>query len=189
MVNHPAADMTVRPAAAADIDSVARIYNYFIDETTVTFEEAPVSAGEIARRIREVEEASLPWLVAQEGDRVVGYAYAAKWKGRSGYRFSTEVTIYLDHGCVGRGIGSLLYGRLLSRLETRGVHVAIGGIALPNDDSVALHEKFGFAKVAHFREVGFKFGRWLDVGYWQKTLAAPTCARPPSVIDDECRVT
>jgi phosphinothricin acetyltransferase len=121
-------------------------------------------------RLQEVQGASLPWFVAAQGGEVVGYAYATKWNGRSAYRFSTEVTVYLDHGRGGRGIGSNLYHHLLPALQSRGIHVAIGGIALPNTASVALHRKFGFEQVAEFREVGFKFGRWIDVGYWQKTL-------------------
>ena len=101
---------------------------------------------------------------------VVGYVSAAKWKGRSAYRFSVESTIYLDHRSTGQGIGTKLYGQLFSILRSRSIHVVIGGIALPNAASVALHERLGFTKVAHFAEVGFKFGRWVDVGYWQVTL-------------------
>ena len=105
-----------------------------------------------------------------QAGEVVGYAYATKWNRRSAYRFSAEVTVYLDHGRRGRGIGSKLYQQLLPTLQLSGIHVAIGGIALPNNASVALHEKLGFQKVAQFREVGFKFNKWIDVGYWEKVL-------------------
>lgn len=158
----------IRMAAASDAAALAKIYNHYVRETIVTFEEELVSDVEMARRLADVQAASLPWLVAEEDGGVVGYACARPWKPRRGYRFSTEVSIYLDASQGGRGLGTLLYAQLLSELRTRGVHTAMGGIALPNDASVKLHEKLGFEKVAHFREVGSKFGEWIDVGYWEK---------------------
>ena len=158
----------IRMAAAPDAAALARIYNHYVRETIVTFEEEPVADAEMARRVADVQAASLPWLVAEEPDGVVGYACARPWKPRRGYRFSTEVSIYMDASHAGRGLGTKLYAQLLSELRTRGVHAAMGGIALPNPASVRLHEKLGFEKVAHFREVGFKFGAWIDVGYWEK---------------------
>jgi phosphinothricin acetyltransferase len=110
--------------------------------------------------------------VAEEAGRVVGYAYATRWRARAAYRYSSEITVYLAHDVGGRGIGTLLYGRLFPLLEARGLHAIMGGIALPNEASVRLHERFGMRKVAHFHEVGFKFGRWIDVGFWQRVLAA-----------------
>ena len=164
--------ITIRPAATEDAGSLARIYNFFVRETIVTFEEEAAPDAEMAARLRQVEESSLPWLVAEESGVLSGYAYATPWKGRRGYRFSAEVTVYVDQARGGRGIGSALYEHLLPALRARGIHAAMGGIALPNAASVALHEKLGFEKVAHFREVGFKFGRWIDVGYWEKVLQA-----------------
>lgn len=161
---------TIRAARGSDAGAVAEIYNYYVNDTIVTFEEEAVAVSEMARRIDEVTSASLPWLVAKFDGRVVGYAYASKWKGRSAYRFSSEITVYLAQAQVGFGLGSRLYAELFPLLQKQDVHVAIGGIALPNPASVALHEKFGMHKVAHFKEVGFKFGRWVDVGYWQRTL-------------------
>src|SRR5215469_16101050 len=99
----------------------------------------------------------MPWLVAEETGVVSGYAHAKPWKPRSAYRFSVEITVYVNPQRVRRGIGSMLYGQLFRLLQARGVHAVIGGIALPNDPSVALHEKLGLRKVAHFKEVGFKF--------------------------------
>jgi phosphinothricin acetyltransferase len=162
--------LLVRDATRADAAAIAAIYNPYVTESIVTFEEDPVPASEIARRIEDVLSDGFPWLVAEQDRAVVGYAYATQWKGRRGYRHSTEITVYLDQACGGRGIGSELYRELFARLERKGVHVVIGGIALPNDASVALHEKFGLRKVAHFSEVGTKFGRWIDVGYWQRTF-------------------
>lgn len=160
----------IRASESNDAAAVAAIYNHYIAETVITFEEEPVGANEIARRIDDVQSASLPWLIAEERGEVAGYAYATPWRTRTAYRFSVEVTVYLSADHSGRGIGSMLYGRLFPMLEARGIHAVMGGIALPNEASVALHEKFGLQKVAHFREVGFKFGRWIDVGYWQRTL-------------------
>jgi len=164
------AETIVRPASAADAAAVAEIYNHYVTQTIVTFEEEAVSAAEMVNRMQEVAAASLPWLVAERQGQVVGFAYASKWKGRCAYRFSVEVTVYIDREHGRQGIGSLLYGQLLPALSARGMHAAMGGIALPNAASVALHEKWGFEKVAHFKEVGFKFNRWIDVGYWQRVL-------------------
>lgn len=171
-------DVEIRPAVAADAGALARIYNFYIRETIVTFEEEALPDEEMARRLEEVQSASLPWLVAAYGDEIVGYAYATNWKRRYGYRFSAEVTVYLDPDYGGKGIGSALYDRLIPLVEMRGIRVVIGGIALPNDASVALHEKFGFQKVAQFREVGIKFDKWIDVGYWEKILPPDSNARP-----------
>jgi L-amino acid N-acyltransferase YncA len=160
----------IRPVELSDAVAITAIYNSYITETVITFEEAPIDSEEMARRIEDVRSTSLPWLVAEENGRVVGYAYAAPWKVRAAYRFSVEITIYLAPDNVGRGIGSLLYSRLISSLQTLGAHAVIGGIALPNEASVALHERFGFQKVAHFQQVGFKFNRWIDVAYWERIL-------------------
>ena len=163
-------DHSIRIATASDADRIAEIYNHYVAKTVVTFEEDPVTGGEMRRRMDEVFASMLPWLVAESGAGVVGYAYATKWKARSAYRFSVETTVYLAAGLGRRGLGSRLYEELFRVLKEKGVHAAIGGIALPNDASVALHEKFGMRKVAHFEQVGFKFGRWVDVAYWERIL-------------------
>ena len=159
----------IRSADSRDAAAVAAIYNYYVMNTVVSFEEEAVPESEMARRIEEVEAFSLPWLVADDGD-VAGFAYATRWKSRSAYRFSAEVAVYVAHDRLGRTIGSRLYAALFPILAARGVHTVIGGVALPNDASIALHERFGFRKVAHFHDAGFKQGRWIDVGYWQLTL-------------------
>jgi phosphinothricin acetyltransferase len=168
--DHPGGDVIIREAAPADFAALARIYSHYVTTTTVTFEETPVTPAGMAERWREQSAAELPFLVAESGGEVLGFAYASKWKGRCAYRFTVEISVYLDPAQTGRGVGSTLYGRLLPLLESRGVHAVIGGIALPNEASIALHEKFGLTRVAHFREVGFKFGRWIDVGYWQRVF-------------------
>jgi len=160
----------LRTAAAADGAGVARIYNHHVANTVVTFETEPVEAGEMGRRIEEALDASLPWLVADVAGTVAGFAGASKWKGRCAYRYSVESTVYVDPDHTGRGLGSLLYSKLIDEVRARGMHAMLGGISLPNDASVRLHEKLGFEKVGHFREVGYKFDRWVDVGYWQLIL-------------------
>ena len=161
---------TIRSAEPRDGTAIAEIYNHYVRTSIITFEEEAVTAAEIARRIAEVQSASLPWLVAEDVGRITGYAYATPWRGRTAYRYSVEITVYVAEGYASRGVGSLLYGQLFPILRDRNIHAVIGGIALPNEASVALHEKFGFRKVAHFHEVGFKFDRWIDVGYWERTL-------------------
>ena len=101
---------------------------------------------------------------------IQGYAYATDWKPRGAYRHSVESTVYLRNGQSGHGYGSQLYSKLIELLMRLQVHTVIGGIAQPNEESIALHEKFGFVKVAHFKEVGYKFDQWVDVAYWQLIL-------------------
>jgi phosphinothricin acetyltransferase len=149
---------------------IAQIYNHYVKESVITFEEEPVTDSEMAARIAEVRSASLPWLIAEDSSQLTGYAYAAPWRKRSAYRFSVENTVYVAPEWVGRGVGSLLYGVFLPILQAQQIHAVMGGIALPNEASILLHEKFGFRKVAEFHQVGFKFNRWIDVGYWQRLL-------------------
>jgi phosphinothricin acetyltransferase len=159
----------IRVCSAADAAAIAEIYNHYVRDSVVTFEETPVSAAEMAQRIEDLG-ARYPWLVSDDGGAVVGWAYATAWKTRSAYRFSVETTVYVAASHHGRGIGAALYRALIEDLRARNVHSAVGGIALPNPASVALHEKLGFRKIAHFAEVGRKFDRWVDVGYWQLIL-------------------
>lgn len=160
----------IRAASPADADALAAIYNYYITDTIVTFEEVSIDGAEMALRLAEVVASGLPWLVAEVDGAVLGYAYASRWKSRIGYRFSVESTIYLDHAAIGRGIGTRLYQALLDVLRQGPTHLVIGGVGLPNPASVSLHERLGFVKVAQFKEVGTKFGNWIDVGYWQLRL-------------------
>jgi len=160
----------IRVAQYDDVEQLASIYNHYIDNTIITFETEAVSEVEIRKRLQETTAIGLPWLVAESDGVIAGYAYAGKWKGRQAYRFSVEVTVYLDQKYVGEGMGTHLYQALFDALRKRSCHAAIAGIALPNAASVALHEKLGMEKVAHFKQVGFKFDQWIDVGYWQLLL-------------------
>jgi L-amino acid N-acyltransferase YncA len=161
----------IRPVRSEDAAAICRVYNHYVLHTVVSFEEEAVTEAEMARRIGKVAAAGLPWLVLEEAGALVGYAYATPWKERSGYRYAVESSIYLEASAGGKGYGSRLYGELLAELRTRPLRTVIGGVALPNDASVGLHEKLGFHKVAHFERVGWKCGRWVDVGYWQLSLA------------------
>lgn len=163
-------NVVIRPATQTDTTAIARIYNYYIAGTIITFEEEPVTTVDMARRIENVQSALLPWLVAEQAGDILGFAYAGRWKDRSAYRFAVETTVYLEATMTGRGLGTRLYNSLLPVLSNRNIRTAIGGIALPNEASVALHEKLNFTKVAHFQKVGFKFNSWIDVGYWQRGL-------------------
>lgn len=161
----------IRPAETRDAGAIAAIYNHYVMHTLVTFEEQACSVEAMAARIRDSRSMALPWLVAQDdAGCVVGYAYASRWGGRCSYRHSLEITVYLAHQSVAQGWGSRLYQALFAELAAGSTHVLIAGIALPNPESIALHEKFGMEKVAHFKEVGRKMGQWVDVAYWQVTL-------------------
>lgn len=160
----------IRPMADDDLPILVAIYNHYVQTSIATFAEEEISPAEFGVQVAAVRAADLPWLVAECGSDLLGYAYAAPWKSRSAYRFSVESSVYLAPGHEHRGIGTRLYADLLARLRIRGVHAVIGGVSLPNPTSVSLHRKFGFEQVAHFRQVGFKFGRWIDVGYWELLL-------------------
>ncbi|HCE45566.1 MAG TPA: phosphinothricin acetyltransferase [Lentisphaeria bacterium] len=156
----------IRKARTSDAEKICSIYNYYIENTVITFEEVPLSARGMAKRIKDTGK-DFPWIVYVEGGQVLGYAYTTKWKTRSAYRHTLESTVYLHHDAVGKGIGTKLYKTLLPMLKKKGYHAVVGCLAIPNKGSTALHEKFGFKKVAHFKEVGLKFGKWIDVGYWE----------------------
>lgn len=163
----------LRAATLDDAAAIAAIYNHYVLNTIVTFEEAAVPPAEIAARIREVQGAGIPWLVWEEHGRVLGYTYASQWKSRCSFRYSLETTVYLEQSATGRGLGRKLYTALIDGLRAQRYHALIGGISMPNPASIALHEKLGFQKIGHFREVGWKFNQWIDVGYWELVLNRP----------------
>lgn len=160
----------IRDAGPGDAPALARIYNHYVEHSTATFEEEIVAERVFARRLEPVARAGLPWLVAERDGVIAGYAYGAPWRERSAYRFSAEVTVYVAPEATGGGLGQALYLALFERLRSLGLRTVIGVVTLPNPASVALHEKCGMAQVAQLRSVGYKHGRWLDVGYWQRLL-------------------
>jgi L-amino acid N-acyltransferase YncA len=159
----------LRACTPSDAAQICSIYNHYVLQTVVTFEEVPVRIDDMARRIADVSS-RFPWLVYERDGEIHGYAYATTWKERSAYRYAVESTVYLAPRVARQGIGTLLYLELLKTLRDKDVHCVIGGISLPNPASVALHEKLGFTRIGHFREVGWKLGKWVDVGYWQIVL-------------------
>ena len=168
----------IRPATLDDAAAIAQIYAPYVTDTPITFETEVVSAAQIAERM-QVGEGLYPWFVAAEaGDAVIGYAYAAQFRTRAAYRFAVETTIYLEPSEQGRGLGTELYGALLDQLAAQNFTQAIGVIALPNEASVGVHERVGFKHMGTYRQVGYKLGRWHDVGLWQCPLVEPTVPPP-----------
>lgn len=159
----------IRLAKLSDASAIAEIYNYYILNSIATFEKEVVDKYEMQKRIESVTS-KLPWLVFESDGAVIGYAYAGEWNSRSAYKRTAEITVYLKNGETQRGLGTLLYAELIGQLKLMDYHAIIGGISLPNESSVRLHEKFGLEKVAHFKEVGYKFEKWIDVGYWELVI-------------------
>ena len=163
--------MRIRRATAADAAAIASIYAPYVTGTIVSFENEAPDEAEMARRIDEVADA-YPWLLACGGDgAVAGYAYACAFRARPAYRFTVETTVYLADDAGGRGIGTLLLRALLPVLEGQGFAQAIAAITLPNQASIALHEKMGFRRAGTYEKVGFKLGEWRSIGLWQRALA------------------
>lgn len=161
--------MLIRPVKIEEAVALCEIYNFYVENTTITFEETSVSVDEFAKRIQDVSAAH-PWLVSEVDGDIVGYGYAGTWKPRGAYRYCVESTMYLAQSAMGKGYGTALYQQLIDELRKRGVHSILAGIATPNEPSFALHKKLGFEQVGLFRQVGKKFDRWLDVAYWELIL-------------------
>lgn len=159
----------IRTVKSTDAMAICGIYNHYVTHTVISFEENPVSIKEMERRIGDIS-AVYPWLVWEEAGELMGYAYVHPWKDRIAYRFSVENSIYLKQGHERKGLGTCLLTRLLEEVKKTSVHGVIAGITLPNEGSIALHEKLGFTKIAQFKEIGFKLNQWLDVGYWELLL-------------------
>jgi L-amino acid N-acyltransferase YncA len=159
----------IRAATAQDGQAIAAIYAPYVQDTAISFEEIPPASDQMSERVRIIS-ATHPFLVLEEADAVIAYAYASRHAERAAYRWSVDVAVYVHLGVHRRGIGRALYIRLLGILEHQGFHSAYAGITRPNDNSVGLHEAMGFEPIATYQEVGFKFGRWWDVGWWRRSL-------------------
>ncbi len=161
----------VRPASRRDAARCAEIYRPFVTGTAITFELEPPSRREFEKRMAGTPG---PWLVYENAaGRVLGYAYAGKYRDRPAYRWSVDLAVYVEAKSHGRGVGRALYAALLRRLRTQGFVNAFAGIALPNPVSVGFHESFGFKRVGVYKGVGYKLGAWHDVGWWQLALRKP----------------
>ena len=168
--------MKLRFASGDDAAAIAAIYAPYVEGSAVSFETVAPDAEAMCARI-EAGGSLYPWLVAEEGADLLGYAYASAFRPRPAYRYAVETSVYLAPAAQGRGIGRHLYAVLIRILEAQGFVQAIGAITLPNDPSVRLHEAVGFVKAGVYAQVGYKMGEWRDVGLWQRALAPAT--NPP----------
>jgi phosphinothricin acetyltransferase len=169
--------MRLRAATSDDAAAIANIYAPFVTGSAVSFETEPPDEAAMRDRI-EAGGDLYPWLAAEEGGTILGYAYAARFRDRPAYRFAVETSVYLRPDAAGRGIGRRLYEPLLATLEAQGFTQSIAAITLPNEASVRLHERLGFERAGTYRQVGWKLGAWHDVGLWQKRLAS--AGTPPA---------
>jgi len=170
----------IRLAEKGDAEQIAAIYRPYCEDNCISFEIDAPDAAEIASRI-ESNLLKFPWLVDEREGRITGYAYASPHRVRPAYRWSVEVTIYVDDAFKGRGVGRALYAELFDRLRRQNIYKAYAGIVIPNPPSQAFHESMGFKAVALYRAVGYKHGAWRDTGWWQYDVQ-PESNPPPEPI-------
>lgn len=169
--------MKIRSATPDDADAIAAIYAPIVLETTISFEWEPPTADAFGARIAKTLP-KYPWLVAlDDSDAVAGYVYAGSHRDAPSYQWSVSTSVFIREDARGQGVGKTLYTELFRELVALGYYRAFAGIALPNAASVALHESVGFKPLGVYEQVGFKFGAWRDVGWWQKELQ-PSAPHP-----------
>jgi L-amino acid N-acyltransferase YncA len=178
----------IRFADESDAAAIAAIYRPIVESTAISFETVAPNREEMAQRIGETTR-EYPWLVCEIDERLAGYAYATKHRVRSAYRWSVDTSVYVDSSFRKGGVGRGLYGSLFAILSAQGYFNAFAGIALPNAASVGLHEDVGFRKIGVYQRVGYKFGEWRDVGWWQLELVAsgdgvPSEPGPPARLEE-----
>jgi len=175
--------LTLRFADVSDASGIAEIYSPVVRDTAISFEFDPPDAAEMARRIEGTTKV-FPWLVCDHDGSVAGYAYAGPHRVRAAYQWSADVSVYIHSDHRGRGLGRALYTALLDILRLQGLFNAYAGITLPNEASVGLHEAVGFRRLGIYKSVGFKLGRWHDVGWWELALlpADQAPAAPPQAL-------
>lgn len=162
---------TIRRAAEPDAPRIADIYNWYVLNTAITFETEAVTLDEMRRRISE-KIATHDWLVAEVNREIVGYAYYGSFRPRAAYFHTVESTIYISQESTGQGIGATLYSSLIRSAVEKRFREMIGVIALPNESSVRLHSRLGFREAGRFQSVGQKFGNFIDVAFWQRSVAS-----------------
>ncbi|HEV2888710.1 MAG TPA: GNAT family N-acetyltransferase [Jatrophihabitans sp.] len=167
----------IRDAAETDAARCAAIYAPYVTETAISFETDPPTPQEMAQRI-STAVGSHAWLVLEDSGRVVGFAYGAPFAPRAGYRWSCQVSVYLEHGRRRTGGGRALYDALITRLAERGFRTVLAGMTLPNDASEGLHRAMGFEPVGTYRRIGYKHGSWHDVAWVQRSIGDD--AEPPA---------
>ena len=163
--------VTIRMAREDDVPALLAIYAPYVTDTAITFEYEVPDAAEFIRRMRRIL-ARYPYLAAESEEGVLGYAYAAPFKERAAYDWNAELSVYLAKRAAGRGLGTTLYGALLALLQKQGVRNVYGIVTLPNPASEALHRHFGFRTVGAYTRSGYKNGRWLDVGIFEKQIGS-----------------
>ncbi|MBK8907940.1 MAG: N-acetyltransferase [Rhodospirillales bacterium] len=165
------ASAVVRPADAADLAAIQAIYAHHVGTGTGTFEEAAPDEVDMAARRDAILARGLPYLVADSGGAIAGFAYAAQFRPRSAYRFTVEDSIYVHPDAVGSGVGRALLGQLIARCEAMGYRQMVAVIGdSANHRSIRLHKRLGFVEAGRLLAAGFKFGRWLDVVFMQRAL-------------------
>ncbi len=175
----PASPLLIRPSSAADLPAITAVYAWNVEHGTGTFELEPPDAAEMARRRDDVLAKGLPWLVAERGGQVLGYAYANHFRPRRAYRFCLEDSIYLAADARGQGVGRLLLAELLARCEAAGARQVLAVIGdSANAGSIGVHRALGFEHTGVLRSAGWKFGRWLDVVLMQKSLGLGDATEP-----------
>ena len=160
---------TLRLATCADLPIINAIYNHYVLHSTCTYQTVPSTDEERAKWFAAHGEKH-PVIIVERDGEVIGWGSLSKLHERQAFANSVEDSIYLRHDCIGKGLGRVLLAELLKRAQNIGHHTVLGAISADQESSIALHQKFGFEKVAHMREVGFKFGRWLDVVWMQKMV-------------------
>ena len=163
--------LEIRNATERDLQSMLDIYAPYVIDTSISFEYEPPSLDEFKRRYLETSKTH-PWLVAKDGGEVIGYAYASGLRTRRAYQWSCEVSIYLLRQRRRAGFGKQLYLELLARLSKAGFHQAFAGVTSPNNQSEGFHASLGFHKIGTYKKVGYKFGQWHDVTWYQLELQA-----------------
>jgi L-amino acid N-acyltransferase YncA len=165
--------MRIRPAEQGDLPGILAIYNHVIATSTAVYRDEPVPLEERAAWLATRAARGFPVLVAAAGGEVLGFASYGEWRGAwPGYRHTVEHSVHVRDGMRGQGVGRALMQALIPLAEAQGMHVMLGAVDAANEGSLRFHERLGFERVAHFREVGRKFGRWLDLVFVQRLLAA-----------------
>lgn len=159
----------IRPVHIHDSQELLEMYNYYVINTTVNFDIEPLSLKTFLDKLNIIT-ADYPFIVFEENNEILGYAYGSRFRPRAAYNYVAESTVYVKHTAHGKQIGSKLYAELIKLLKETDLHTVLGVLTIPNEASIKLHEKFGFEQVANLKEVGLKFGEWQNVGIWQLKL-------------------
>ena len=159
----------IRPVHINDAQELLEMYNYYVINTTVNFDIEPLSLKTFTDKLNIIT-ADYPFIVFEENNEILGYAYGSRFRPRAAYNYVAESTVYVKHTAHGKQIGSKLYAELIKLLKETDLHTVLGVLTIPNEASIKLHEKFGFEQVANLKEVGLKFGEWQNVGIWQLKL-------------------